>query len=200
MPLRVFPVAASKPRPTFSDDYGKPRSGGRQHAGTDIFAPLGTDVLAVDSGTMRHGTSKLGGLVAHLMADDGTYYYYGHLDEQLGESPRRVEAGEPIGRVGATGNAAGLPPHLHFEVHPQNGDPINPFPLLAQLEPKSVITLPGSQPRTEPPPKKVLAALPRRAAGGPLGLLSCSSAPRRSGRPPTSGIARGGGARLRGEA
>ena len=145
MPLVVFPVATtSTPRPTFSNDFGKPRSGGRQHAGTDIFAPMGTHVLAVDGGTLTHGRAKLGGLVAHLKADDGTRYFYAHLDEQIGVTPRRVEAGDPIGRVGMTGNAEGTLPHLHFEIHLNDRETINPFPLLAELEPQSVVTLPGS--------------------------------------------------------
>jgi murein DD-endopeptidase MepM/ murein hydrolase activator NlpD len=41
----------------------------------------------------------------------------------------QVERGDLIGFVGTTGNAAGTPPHLHFQVSHQD-ETVNPFPLL----------------------------------------------------------------------
>jgi murein DD-endopeptidase MepM/ murein hydrolase activator NlpD len=133
MVMRIFPVAAEG-RPTFSDDWHKPRSGGRLHQGNDIFAPEGTPVLAVDDGHVFFGSSSLGGLLARLKADDGATYLYIHLSAFDGDE-RRVQVGEVIGYVGHTGNAAGTPDHVHFEVHPIPGEgAINPFPLLLALK------------------------------------------------------------------
>lgn len=116
---------------SFTNDWHQPRSGGRLHEGTDILAPRGTPVVANVSGTVSPHQSSLGGISYYLRGDDGHTYFGTHLDSLSGASGR-VSAGTVIGRVGNTGNARGGPTHLHFEIHPGGGGPVNPYPTLAK--------------------------------------------------------------------
>ena len=102
---------------TFSNTWLAPRSGGRQHKGVDMFADEGTPVVAPVAGEVDFAEDTLGGLAFHLWGEDGNYYFGAHLASYAGSS-RRVTAGETIGYVGHTGNAADSSSHLHFEIHP----------------------------------------------------------------------------------
>jgi murein DD-endopeptidase MepM/ murein hydrolase activator NlpD len=115
----------------FSNDWGQPRSGGRRHQGTDILSPRGTPVVANVSGTARGHQSSAGGVSYYLEGDDGNTYFGTHLDSLSGASGR-VAAGTVLGYVGNSGNARGGPTHLHFEIHPGGGSPVNPFPTLTR--------------------------------------------------------------------
>jgi peptidoglycan LD-endopeptidase LytH len=118
----------------FQDTWGAPRSGGRRHKGTDVFASMDAPVYAFTAGVVtQRSYSGLGGLGLYLRGDDGNLYYYAHLNSVTdgGRPGRRVVAGELIARNGATGNADPWAPHVHFEVHPGGGAPINPYPWLA---------------------------------------------------------------------
>jgi murein DD-endopeptidase MepM/ murein hydrolase activator NlpD len=118
----------------FRDTWGAPRSGGRRHRGTDVFAPHNHPTYAITSGVIqRHSHSRLGGLGLYLRGDDGNVYYYAHLNsiEPAGAVGNRVTAGQLIARNGSTGNASPSAPHVHFELHPGGGAAINPYPWLA---------------------------------------------------------------------
>jgi murein DD-endopeptidase MepM/ murein hydrolase activator NlpD len=116
----VFPVAGVS---SYIDTYGAFRGDvpGNWHHGDDIFATLGTPVLAVADGTLnRVGWEHLGGW--RLWVRDGmrNQFYYAHLSgySPLALHSRRVKAGDVIGFIGNTGDAFTTSPHLHFEIHP----------------------------------------------------------------------------------
>lgn len=141
----VYPVRDPGGGPTgrFSDDYTSPRGSGGHcpdhptwHCATDVFAPLGTPVVAPISGRLtRVGYQGLGGnrIWVEGPADR---FYLAHLSRfasGLAEG-LEVRAGQPLGAVGDTGSARGTPPHLHlaWERRTPSGAWVNanPFPLL----------------------------------------------------------------------
>lgn len=111
---------------SFIDSWGFARSGGRRHKGVDIIADSGIELVAPVSGRVEHFGNSIGGKSYRLYGDDGNYFYGTHLSAYGKDG--QVQAGEVIGYVGDTGNAAGLP-HLHFEIHPGGrGKPaLSPF-------------------------------------------------------------------------
>ena len=99
---------------------------GDGHVGIDIVATAGTPVLAVASGEVRAVTGDpFSGkriVIDHGKDGSGTGYstHYFHLDYQLVKTGDRVNRGQIIGRVGATGLLAPYA-HLHFEIHRGDG-------------------------------------------------------------------------------
>ncbi len=131
--LAVFPV--DQVRKPFWNDWGRPRSGGRTHVGTDVLAQIGVPLRSIEDGVVEAISSGgNGGNGIFLIGDSGSRYYYAHMDEiaelAVGD---RVLAGQPVGTVGDTGNARGAP-HLHLQWDPNGGSAWqNPFPLLDVL-------------------------------------------------------------------
>jgi peptidoglycan LD-endopeptidase LytH len=118
--------------------FGQPRSGGRTHEGIDLMASLGQEIYAVDNGTITRMTidgapnATLSGNAMYLTMPDKTYYFYAHLSAFADgiTAGSVVTRGQLIGYVGDTGDPGPGNYHLHFEVHPKGGDPVNPYPLL----------------------------------------------------------------------
>jgi len=115
--------------------------GTHKHEATDIMAPRGTPVLAVNDGRIvKLFLSKPGGNTIYQFDPSERYcYYYAHLDRYapgIAEGTV-VRRGEVIAYVGSTGNADPSAPHLHFEIHRLNADkhwyqgtPVNPYQYL----------------------------------------------------------------------
>jgi murein DD-endopeptidase MepM/ murein hydrolase activator NlpD len=117
---------------SFTSSFGDPRSG-HTHQGNDMMAAYGTPVVAIVSGSITYsGYHGSAGNWQILSGNDGNAYYYMHNQENYVGQGASVSAGEIIGTVGDTGNAAGTP-HLHWEYHPGGGGAVNPYPLAASL-------------------------------------------------------------------
>ena len=142
----VFPVLGPV---TYSDDFGEPRAGGK-HQGIDIVAPKRALALAAEAGKVKFwGRSATAGCMLYLYGASGTTYYYIHLNNDLTrrndnrgkcvagtayakglKSGAKVTAGQVVGYVGDSGDANGIHPHLHFELHPGGGRAVDPYPWL----------------------------------------------------------------------
>jgi len=116
----AFPVVGGV---SYGDSYGGFRGDvpGNWHHGDDIFATLGTPVVAVADGTLnRVGWERLGGWRLWVRDHNRNQFYYAHLSgySPLALRSKFVKKGDVIGFVGNTGDAFTTPPHLHFEIHP----------------------------------------------------------------------------------
>ena len=138
MLLPVEGIAASQ----LVDTFNASRSGGRSHNALDIMAPRGSLVVSAADGVVEQlHRSRLGGTTAYVRSTDGNWvYYYAHLESYAPglEAGQRLRQGDPIGRVGSTGNADPRWPHLHFAMYRMaagqrwyQGTAIDPYPLLA---------------------------------------------------------------------
>ena len=146
VPRLIFPVLGAA---SYTDDFGDPRGQGG-HEGNDIMAPRRALVLAAEAGTVEfHTTSSRAGCMLYLNGKSGTRYLYIHLNNDLTDgndnqgtcvagvayakglkNGAKVAAGEVIAYNGDSGDADGIHPHLHFEVHPNGGGAVSPFPYL----------------------------------------------------------------------
>jgi peptidoglycan LD-endopeptidase LytH len=138
----LIPVVGVRPH-QLPNTFDEARAGGaRRHDAIDILAPRGTPVLSVDAGRVaKIDTSDRGGLSFYATDPSGRFmYYYAHLDRyrQGLREGLSLARGDTVGYVGTTGNASPSTPHLHFAINklvdPKrwwDGEPINPWPLLA---------------------------------------------------------------------
>lgn len=132
-----MPVVGVLPH-DLSNSWGDSRDGGRRkHKGIDIFARKGTGVVAVADGIVSYiGEQPKGGLCLWLTTENGTSFYYAHLDRWAAGLFEGMEVlkGDLLGYVGNTGNAKTTPAHLHFAVN-DNDEMVNPYPILTKANP-----------------------------------------------------------------
>ena len=160
VPRLIFPVIGST---TYIDDFGDARGQGG-HEGNDLMAAKRSLAVAAETGRVKFWTtSSRAGCMLYLDGESGTQYLYVHLNNDLTldndnrgkcvpgvafadglKSGARVAAGEPIAFVGDSGDADGIASHLHFEVHPNGGGAISPYPYLRKARRLLFAAKPGS--------------------------------------------------------
>ncbi len=140
----IFPVVGDV---QYQDDFGAPRPRGPHH-GNDIMATKKSPAVAAEAGRVKYWTtSASAGCMLYLYGVSGTMYEYIHLNNDVTmrndnrgkcvegtayavKNGAHVTAGQQIGYVGDSGDADGVHPHLHFEVHPNGGKARDPYPYL----------------------------------------------------------------------
>jgi len=100
------------------------------HTGLDFATASGTPALAIHKGTVTSvGWGGAYGNRIIVTHPDGTQSWYCHLSAFSVKAGASVATGQQVGRVGTTGNSTG--PHLHLEVRPGGGSPVDPRAFLA---------------------------------------------------------------------
>lgn len=101
------------------------------HTGLDFAAPTGTRIGAVAAGTVTSASydGSYGNRVV-VTHTDGTETWYAHMNTITVSEGQTLAAGDQVGTVGSTGNVTG--PHLHLEVRPGGGGPVDPAIALAE--------------------------------------------------------------------
>ncbi|MGE0384839.1 MAG: peptidoglycan DD-metalloendopeptidase family protein [Gammaproteobacteria bacterium] len=127
------PSGGPVPDTWISSGFGEridPLTGQREfHRGVDFSGPAGTRVLAVAAGVVTWaGYRPDYGHTVEVNHGNGFLTRYSHNRENLVAVGAKVERGQSIALLGASGRATG--PHVHFEVE-RDGIVVNPVPYIA---------------------------------------------------------------------
>jgi peptidoglycan LD-endopeptidase LytH len=212
----VFPVIGAA---RLTNSFGDARPQGA-HMGEDIMSVRRALAVAAEAGRVKfHTGSGRAGCMLYLYGDSGWKYLYVHLNNDLTNSNdnrggcvhgvafpkalkdgQRVLAGQPVGLVGDSGDANGVQPHLHFEMHSPGGRAVAPYPYLRAAR-KLLFYAPTGSFFTLAMSGKVIAVGPQalRVRIGTLKASTMSHALRQVGRslmvnvPSTALVERGAG-------
>jgi murein DD-endopeptidase MepM/ murein hydrolase activator NlpD len=137
-PMRIQKAVVIQPLPwrapvsgyRITGQFGDTGNWSTMHTGLDFAVDQGTPIHAITSGVVTEATydGSYGNKVV-ITTDDGTEIWYCHQDSLAVSVGQRVGTGEVIGAVGMTGHTTG--PHVHVEVRPGGGDPVDPAAVLA---------------------------------------------------------------------
>jgi len=148
--LTAFPVVGNV---HYIDDFGAPRPGGT-HKGNDIMSIRHQPAVAFEAGRVEkwaHPSQAVPSCMLVLHGDSGMEYWYIHLNNDLGPrndndagcskayarglaNGQHVRRGQLVGFVGDSGDANGIQPHLHFEIHRPSGRAIDPYAYLRRAK------------------------------------------------------------------
>ena len=135
----VFPLPDTAPFVDLDNWGRRGRNWANVHTGDDFSAACGTPVLAATDGTVLVRTDQRwsGRWLVMISTGPGELStWYAHMQSLAVTAGTLVRAGQPIGSVGAEGNATGC--HLHLEVHPDGGsiyeDHIDPAAWLQDVD------------------------------------------------------------------
>ncbi|OQW93895.1 MAG: hypothetical protein BWK79_08740 [Beggiatoa sp. IS2] len=127
---KILPVGWPLKQGYISSRYGW--RGERMHKGLDIVAPTGSEVLAVEKGIVTISGSLQGyGNIVEVKHGETYTTRYAHNQENLVNVGDKVEKGQAVALLGATGRATGA--HLHFEVRSAD-EPFNPMEFLSRVD------------------------------------------------------------------
>ena len=117
----LLPLAGKTVQPFSHGELVKSATTGiwSTHNGTDLAAPLGTEILCTEDGTVTFaGRDALFGVTVSVLHENGTVTRYCGLNENLNvQAGDLVQRGAVIGTLGDTNEAErAAEPHLHFEV------------------------------------------------------------------------------------
>lgn len=187
---RIFPIPGQtheslEKEKLFTSGYGPRTSpggiGSSFHRGYDYAAPVGTPLLAIESGTVETWTDGGCGNGIKLKAKERSFIYC-HLHEHKVSNGQEVKAGDVIGTVGNTGDSTG--PHLHIGVI-ENDDYIDPGDYLkslpATLEPQEAAA-PAANPADQPPDQAAVEQYFAEVSGREFGDSGSRMLPMRDAR------------------
>lgn len=127
-PTYIKPISGGRLSSNYGSRSAPTKGASTNHKGIDWAVPIGTTVVASNTGTVtKAGWASGYGYAVYIKHADGRETRYAHLSKVLVKAGQTVEQGQRIALSGNTGRSTG--PHLHFEIR-INGSAVNPLQYL----------------------------------------------------------------------